>query len=144
MKRPAIIVDIDGTVADLTHRLHHLETPGKKRDWDSFYATQELDTPMPKTIEFVKDKSKDHSVLFITGRPDDYAGVTKDWLDSHFPGLNYELYMRSDYTPPAEYKKSVYNNLIKDRYQVVLALDDDQENLDMFSSLGIRAIKPLD
>lgn len=30
-----VIVDIDGTVADLSHRIHFIE--GEKKDWDSFY-----------------------------------------------------------------------------------------------------------
>lgn len=34
-----VIVDIDGTVADLSHRIHFIE--GEKKDWDSFYNNVE-------------------------------------------------------------------------------------------------------
>lgn len=34
MKTEFVIVDIDGTVADLRHRIHFIE--GEKKDWDSF------------------------------------------------------------------------------------------------------------
>ena len=32
----AVICDIDGTLADVQHRLHHLE--GDPKDWDGFFA----------------------------------------------------------------------------------------------------------
>ena len=34
--RPVVIVDIDGTVADVHHRLHHIEGRGRK-NWKGFF-----------------------------------------------------------------------------------------------------------
>ena len=38
MKQKAIIVDIDGTIGDLSHRLHHIKNPEGKKDFDKFHA----------------------------------------------------------------------------------------------------------
>ena len=35
-ERPLAIVDLDGVVADVRHRLHHLE--GRRKDWGRFFA----------------------------------------------------------------------------------------------------------
>ena len=48
MSKPAIIVDLDGTVADLSHRLHHIN--GKHRNWDAFFAGVDKDTPIVGTL----------------------------------------------------------------------------------------------
>lgn len=36
MKTEFVIVDIDGTVADLRHRIHFIQ--GEKKDWDALVA----------------------------------------------------------------------------------------------------------
>jgi phosphoglycolate phosphatase-like HAD superfamily hydrolase len=39
----AAIFDIDGTLADATHRLHHVT--GSNRNWDAFFQEAAHDTP---------------------------------------------------------------------------------------------------
>ena len=39
----AVIFDIDGTLADCSHRLHHVT--GDKRDWNKFFAEMSEDPP---------------------------------------------------------------------------------------------------
>ena len=34
--RPLAVFDLDGTLADVRHRLHHIE--GRRRDWDAFFS----------------------------------------------------------------------------------------------------------
>ena len=34
-----IICDIDGTIANLQHRLHYIRNPEGTKDWDSFHVT---------------------------------------------------------------------------------------------------------
>ncbi len=42
------VVDIDGVLADATHRQHHLE--GRPKDWDAFFAAVGEDPPIPRGI----------------------------------------------------------------------------------------------
>src|SRR5262245_49979 len=41
---PAVLVDIDGVVADAGHRLHLVER--RPRDWDAFFAAAADDPPL--------------------------------------------------------------------------------------------------
>ena len=41
-----IVCDIDGTIANLSHRLHFIQPEeGGKKDWDSFFAGVSDDEP---------------------------------------------------------------------------------------------------
>ena len=43
--RPLAVFDLDGTLADTRHRLHHLER--RPADWDAFFAAARDDPPLP-------------------------------------------------------------------------------------------------
>lgn len=47
-----LILDLDGTVADLSHRLHFIQ--GDKKDYDSFYAAVGDDAPIDSVIHVVR------------------------------------------------------------------------------------------
>jgi hypothetical protein len=47
--RPIVIVDIDGTVADVHHRLHHIQGRGRK-NWKRFFESMDYDTPIASVI----------------------------------------------------------------------------------------------
>ena len=49
-----IIVDIDGTLADLTHRLHHIRGDGKK-NWDAFHDACPNDVPIKTVVAMVRE-----------------------------------------------------------------------------------------
>lgn len=51
MKTEFVIVDIDGTVADLRHRLHFIQ--GEKKDWDAFYSHAGEDSPIESVINVI-------------------------------------------------------------------------------------------
>jgi len=47
--RKAIIVDLDGTLSDSSHRQHFMT--GKKKDWKGFYSALEQDPPNKWCVE---------------------------------------------------------------------------------------------
>lgn len=49
----AIICDVDGTVADCRHRLHHV-LPGSKRDWGAFFSKMADDAPIYPVIDLIR------------------------------------------------------------------------------------------
>lgn len=57
--------------------------------------------------------------------------------------IDYELYMRmdGDYRSTSEVKKDILKEFILDNYDVIFAIDDIQENCDMFKELGIPSLK---
>lgn len=94
-----IIFDIDGTLADATHRLHFIKNedffvpkfppdPGcieLKPDWDTFLSDEQvaLDKPIPQTwaiLANMLDSPTDFRVIFITGRKESSRQMTYEWL----------------------------------------------------------------
>ena len=55
--RPLAVVDIDGVVADVRHRLHFIE--GTPRQWDRFFAAADEDPPLPEGVALVTKLAAD-------------------------------------------------------------------------------------
>lgn len=98
MEQDIYIFDIDGTLADCSHRLHHIEGPVK--DWDAFHKNMGEDEPILAVMRMACDLMQFGNVRFATGRQEKNRLETAQWLARHM-GLtvdyvNYSLYMRAD------------------------------------------------
>lgn len=95
MSKPSIIVDIDGTLADCEHRVHHIqgmsdEKATFKADWDAFYENCAQDEPIQPTIDVVSGLAKaGWAIILMTGRSDKYRLQTEAWLDTY--GIVYDM-----------------------------------------------------
>ena len=77
-----ILCDIDGTVADNSHRQHFLE---EKKDWDGFFDALDLDEPIYEIINKMNDEhNQGREIIFLTGRPERYRDPTENWLKQYF------------------------------------------------------------
>src|SRR5712691_6630807 len=87
------IFDIDGTLADITHRLHFIqETP---KNWDAFFAACVDDPPIKHVCdlaETLSDHGK-HCLVFISGRSDQIRDQTVEWIEQYIE-FTPTLYMR--------------------------------------------------
>jgi hypothetical protein len=123
------VIDIDGVVADLTHRLHYLESrPGTARrrpDWDAFFAAVGADDLLEEGAAAVHALAVDAPVIWLTGRPERCRAATLTWLAAQ--GLPAgELQMRPDRDRrPARVFKLGRVRTIARRCQIVAILDDD-------------------
>ena len=139
--KPCIIVDVDGTVADLTHRLHYV-TNGNK-NWKRFFRDVYMDSPIWPVIDTVKALNYTYGdmaqVVFVSGRSDVCRDDTEDWLCHYFPDLEFELYMRpeGDYRKDTVLKKEILERLKEDRYSPWLAIDDRADIASVFRAEGI-------
>lgn len=87
----AIIVDIDGTIADLSHRRHHVS--GTSKNWTKFFDEMGDDLPFQTVIDtinkLVLNNEDDEFAFFIcTGRPENYRAETIAWLDKYAPPID--------------------------------------------------------
>src|SRR5215203_4392556 len=82
------LFDLDGTLADCTHRLHHIKT--SRKNWNAFFAACTKDGPIPHMVELARHLSKVEKVVFCSGRSDQVRGETEQWLKDH--GLSGPLY----------------------------------------------------
>lgn len=135
-----IVCDIDGTLADLSHRKHFIEEPHK--DWDSFYEACDLDSPIIKICTLVNIiYSNGFGVIYVSGRRESTRSKTLAWLNRY--GLpNGELFMRpdGDCRPDNEIKLEILkNNLNKSR--IWLVIDDRDKVVKMWRANGLTCLQ---
>ena len=117
------MIDIDGVVADVRHRLHHVER--RPKNWHAFFAGMAEDPPLAEGLAVVATLAADHDIVFLTGRPERYRRVTESWLAQH--GLDHDrLLMRSnaDRRPARLTKADELRQIAADR-TVAVVVDDD-------------------
>jgi phosphoglycolate phosphatase-like HAD superfamily hydrolase len=134
--RPACVVfDIDGVLADVRHRLHHVER--KPKDWDAFFAGMADDPPLPEGIELARNESAaGRDLAFLTGRSESYRQVTQDWLDRHEVPRG-QLIMRpdGDYRPAKLFKPAALRRIASTR-DVTYLVDDDLTVVETLRAAG--------
>lgn len=78
-----VVFDIDGTLADASHRMHHIKQ--RPKDWDRFFAEVRFDLPIPEIATICRRlwSMRDIRVQFWTGRPERIRHETATWLSQH-------------------------------------------------------------
>ena len=136
-KPPAIIVNLDGTLANCDHRRHHVMS--KPKNWKAFYGGIDLDLPNLWCLDLVSTYTMAAtSIILVSGRPDDHRAVTERWLDRY--NVTYDrLIMRAagDNRDDMVVKKELYQKQIEPYYKVIFTVDDRKRVVDMWRSLGL-------
>jgi hypothetical protein len=135
--RPLAVVDIDGVVADVRHRLHHVAR--RPKDWDAFFAAAPDDAPHAEGLECVQALAREHDIVFLTGRPERCRADTVAWLDRHGLG-GHDVIMRPerDRRPAAVVKLERLRHLARTR-TVAAVVDDDPIVVDSIRQAGFPA-----
>jgi phosphoglycolate phosphatase-like HAD superfamily hydrolase len=131
------VFDIDGVVADVRHRLHHLER--KPKDWSAFFAAAGDDPGLDEGIDRALAAVAEHDIVWLTGRPSSLRAVTQSWLaDRGLPAT--ELIMRGhrDFRPAPVLKLAELNKL-RSR-GVELFVDDDVRVIAAAEGAGFPAL----
>ena len=126
-KIDAILIDLDLTIADNSHRAPY--------DFSNKILN---DPPIPIMIDVVKSILERTGAypLFLTGRNESGRQWTEQWLQEYFD-FPYTLFMKPiSYGPgrTAKFKKKLYDTEIRDFYNVLLLLDDDERNIKIFKN----------
>ena len=135
----AIIVDVDGTIAD------HYTAYGVQIREHHDYGQVINDRPIWTIINLVKmlhDQGFD--ILITTGRMD-RPGVRQDteaWLKQYNVPFE-KLIMRKDkdFSRDDEAKEKLYEEHIKDKYEIEFVLDDRARVVKMWRKLGLRVLQ---
>lgn len=122
---PLAVFDIDGVVADVRHRLRHLDQSPK--NWNAFFAEAPADPLIPEGFDLAREYSQDHDLVWLTGRPQRLRRVTVNWLRAQ--GLRAAtVHMRPprDFRPAPILKRDVVAELAR-RFPIGIVVDDDPE-----------------
>ena len=139
-----IAFDIDGTLCDLTHRLHFIKDGN--RDWDAFFETCDQDEPIHEMLTLCNNLIEiGNTVLFASGRSGVCRTKTVEWLNDYIHlsghGINDRLYMRTteDRRPDYLVKHDLLVKIMADfGRKPDLVFDDRQQVCDMWRAEGIR------
>ncbi|WP_240157421.1 hypothetical protein [Pseudonocardia broussonetiae] len=121
--RPLAVFDVDGVLADVTHRLHHLRA--RPQRWERFFQAADRDPLLVEGADRLHAALADHDVLYLTGRPERTRRLTERWLARHDLPTG-PLVMRSDddHRPARWMKREVLRRLSATR-DIVSVIDDD-------------------
>jgi uncharacterized HAD superfamily protein len=133
-----IIVDIDGTLADCSHRLRFIR--GKRKQWTKFFALASKDKPRVEIVCRVRELARQHRIHLVTGRPEEYRQQTLKWL-SHYRIPFVSLYMREsgDHRPDDVVKQEILD-LCFDKNNIGLVIDDRPRVVRMWQSNGLEVL----
>lgn len=138
-----ILCDLDGTLADITHRLQY--TKDETKDWHKFFEEIPNDVLRGSTLDLILDyEKKGHEIIFVSARPDTYREQTEAWLEKVLKGypIHKTLIMRkaSDTRDDAEVKQQIYDTYFKEKYPIETVIDDRPKIIRMWRENGINVI----
>jgi hypothetical protein len=143
----AIISDLDGTLAlfnsigkngqaVLKHKGVHVRSP-----YDA--SKCEADAPNEPVVAVIDSFYKNgYKIIFCSGREDCYRTQTEKFITKHL-GIEYELFMRqtADQRKDSIIKQEIYNKNIKGKYNVFFVLDDRDQVVELWRSLGLTCFQ---
>lgn len=133
----AVIVDVDGTLVDVSSVRHHVT--GKKRNFDKFHADSAHCPPITQTLDWCADMvAAGHLIVVVTARMGKWRDLTQAWIDKHLPHPIARLVMRTDgdFRPDFDVKRDIHADLAKD-FDIVHACDDNPNVIRLWDDLGI-------
>jgi predicted kinase len=129
---PAVLVDVDGTVALMGDRSPY--------DW----RRVGFDSPNQAVIGAVRAMhAAGNAIVFCSGRDEEARAETEAWLDL-FVGVPYEgLFMRppGDNRKDAIVKQELFETEIRDRWRIVGVFDDRRQVVRMWRALGLTVFQ---
>ncbi len=142
-RRPAVVVDMDGTLCDVSSVLHLQAEP------DGFAAFHQACAQCPPhraVVEWCLDHhSRGHEILIVTGRDAFAHGLTVGWLAEHLPVPTAGVHMRrdGDCRSNVDVKREIHEALVR-AYDIRAAIDDDPEIVELWLEIGIPVAMVLD
>ena len=159
MGHRTVIFDIDGTLADCSHRLHLVDLSVMTNDdenqvhgmiasknWPEF-KRRAVDDPVKRDIRLLLwQLANNNTIVICTGRDETQGDMTVKWLASKgiHAGLHYDkLYMRpaNDYRQDNIVKLEILDQMRADGYSPWLAIDDRDQVVEMWREQGITCLQ---
>mgnify|MGYP006374936925 FL=1 len=136
------IFDLDGTLADISHRRIKLAPPSP--DWRGFNSAMEGDTPNIAVVDLYKTiwSSKRYNLIIVSGRSEEFRKFTEQWLFwNDIPFSELLMRKKSDFRSDHIVKEELLIQ-IRDRWgDIAFAVDDRQQVVDMWRRNGITCLQ---
>jgi predicted kinase len=128
-RRPAIIVDVDGTIAN--HQPHRGPYDTTKYHLDTTHED------VINTVDFLQQAGM--QLLITSGRSEEFRGVTEEWIKRVALLQPDAIFMRGtdDRRNDAIVKHDLYYEHIHGNYEVLMVFDDRNRVVDMWRAIGL-------
>lgn len=136
---PVYLCDIDGTIANIEHRLHHIKSASP--NWRAFFAACVDDLPIEEVIELLRSLSESAEIIMVTGRSDEIEEPTLQWLrDYSVPFLSVYMRKAGDHRQDSVVKAELLDEILADwdEKTIVGVFEDRQQVVDMYRARGLR------
>lgn len=143
-REKAIIVDLDGTLCNIDHRLHYIKRPeGVKKDWKGFFNDIDKDSVNEwcRTLIYTF-REQGYQVVYASGRPSDHYNVTSKWLEDHYLWTGH-LYMRerNDFRQDFLAKETILDFELEPRFKIEFIIDDRDQVVAMWRKRGYTCLQ---
>jgi len=133
------VFDIDGTLADVSERLHHVRT--KPKNWNAFFAAMAQDKAIASIVRLcnlLHDAGV--RVVLCSGRPERYRTDTMAWLAREGVGYD-ELRLRRDGDRRSDTiaKREMLADI--DRTRVLFIVEDRSSVVEMWRAHGFVCLQ---
>lgn len=135
----AIIVDLDGTLVDVREIRHFLAN--RPRDFDSFHSSSRNSPPNEIVGKLVtRLNALGFQICVLSGRSDKWRDLSTKWLAQHnIPHAELLLRAIGDFRADIVVKQEMFLKL-GEKYDVVLAFDDNPAIVSLWRELGIPCV----
>jgi phosphoglycolate phosphatase-like HAD superfamily hydrolase len=134
-----VIFDIDGTLADVSERIHHVSK--KPKNWNAFFAGMAQDKAihsMVRLCNLLYDSGI--QIVLCSGRSEEHRQQTVEWLAQQ--GVNYhDLLLRKekDRRSDTEVKRELLAAL--DKSKILFVVEDRSRVVEMWRSEGLVCLQ---
>lgn len=130
-KQKAILVDLDGTLAHFQNRSPFDYSKVKDDTCDVFVKDVVL-----------KYYNDGYDIIVVSGREDSCIDETRDWLlKNDIPARKLFMRKTGDSRKDSIIKQEIYEDEIKPNWSVFLCLDDRNQVVEMYRSLGLKVLQ---
>lgn len=133
----AWIFDLDGTLADVSHRRHFVAS--KPRNWAAWNAAQPRDPVHEPVAELARVlKAQGTAVVIVSGRGSEVRDSTVEWLNRHAIPFD-ALFMRTakDYRADDIIKQELLEEVRAAGWDPVAVVDDRPRVVRMWRDNGL-------
>lgn len=133
------VFDIDGVLADVRHRLHHLEH--RPKDWAGFFGAMADDPPLREGVEMVLEQAaRGNRIVYLTGRNEQYRAQTIRWLAEHrCPDGRLVMRQANDRRPARLFKPEALQHLASG-LDITFVVDDDEAVVTALRAAGWQVV----
>ena len=132
------VFDIDGVLADVSHRLHHLQ--GRRKNWHGFFSQAADDPVLDEGRTRVHAAAADHAIVYLSGRPERMRGLTERWLAHHaLPAGALVLRPNRDRRPARQLKPHLIAEVAR-AGEVAFVVDDDDDVCTALRQAGYQVV----